>query len=63
METFTKKHYKVIAEIIKSELDHWEGQRPEVKVAIEQITRQLSGYFAADNKRYDPIKFMDACGL
>ena len=63
----TKKHFKVIAEIIKN---HRESQIPfndpnsQGQVhACNVIGRELASFCATMNPRFDRAKFLSACGI
>lgn len=66
----TKKDFKAVAEIIKSE--SLQGKKPidgsaSVMYAIQcvgsDIAKELADYFATQNPRFDCDRFMEACGL
>ena len=61
----TRKHYREVADILKSELDmeidnFTDGVRHG---SVERIAHRLSSMFADDNPHYSRTKFMEACGL
>ncbi len=58
----TKKHFKAIAEIIKTNLKD-AGDNEAMLKGIEYLANDLAEYFAQDNPKFDGIKFAEACGL
>lgn len=58
---FTKQHYKVIADIIKT------NQRKDdtlfTMAAHLNLVKSLTEYFVKDNDMFDKQKFLKACGL
>ena len=54
---FTRKHYKVFAEIIES------NRGDGVEYTLDQIASELADYFEQDNPRFDRDKFIKACGI
>jgi hypothetical protein len=79
MASFTQKHYKTVAHVLKTNLD-W----PEIELtssgndhddvnesystaaarcAVKGIALDFHNVFRMDNPRYDANKFMDACGI
>lgn len=70
---FTKKHYKAIAEIIKSEYMRYDGTGEndyEGKDTVGCIAGKLADYFEQNNPRcektntgFNRNRFMKACGL
>lgn len=62
----TKKHFKAVAEIIKTEYDFiLENDYRDVdsKDTVTNIIYKLADYFAMQNLRFDRERFMEACGL
>jgi len=62
----SKKDYRTIAEIMKSEYIRYDGTGEddgEGKNTVSCIVRKLSDYFTIDNPRFDRNRFMQACGL
>lgn len=63
----TKKHYKTIADIIKSQHQKTYPNMPiadnAFNIAKSSISQELADYFATQNPRFDRQKFLDACGL
>lgn len=61
----SRKHYKAIAEIVKShtdvhdhpDLNCWEA------IDTEPFIANLADYFAQDNPQFDRSRFLEACGL
>ena len=61
----TRKHYKAIAEIIKTQRDLatvFAGKQFAIQ-RISDIVDGLADYFAQDNPRFDRARFLAACGL
>ena len=56
---FEKRHYKVMANIIKGQLRLLDTTRE--REAIHTFKAVLADYFAADNPRFDRDKFIAAC--
>jgi hypothetical protein len=52
---FTKKHYEVLAEVIKEAQEH--------RYSWVLFARKLCSIFANDNIRFDHAKFIEACGF
>lgn len=52
---FTKRHYQVIAEVIKAFIVNREDKIRTVDAFVKR--------FKKDNKNFDKEKFMKACGL
>ncbi len=53
---------ETIAKIIKDEVDHWNGKDLRVQTALNEVSRNLAGYFETDNLRFDRPEFIKACG-
>ncbi len=56
----TKKEYELIARTIKSETTTSSGS---VRLALANLTANLTFAFREDNPRFDPDKFIRACGF
>lgn len=52
----SRKDYKAIAEIMKTESRGYE-------TIPDRISEKLADYFAQDNPRFDRDRFLAACGL
>jgi len=78
MASFTQKHYKTVAHVLKTNLMRYEidftssGNDDDVneiyatalaRGAVKDIALDLHNVFRVDNPRYDANKFMDACGI
>ena len=53
----TKRHFKVIAKIIKNEVEGNPNQSYYI------LTKRLGEYFHIENPRFDIKKFIEACGV
>ena len=67
---FTRRHYVAIAEVLKqysADEDAWIEKHGDVWVTADGDTSRprahikLAQMFAADNPRFDMVKFFDAC--
>ena len=58
MSTFTKKHYKAVAEIIRD----WMRTNPEVTEHLQSnsLINEFIVAFKADSSKFDHIKFLSA---
>ena len=54
----SRKHYKAIAEIIRT---NYAVSSEPVKFVLRDMTDQLCQYFESDNPRFDRQRFIDAC--
>ena len=79
MASFTQKHYKTVAHVLKTnlmryEIDFTSSGNDDADVdeiyatalargAVKDIALDLHNVFRVDNPRYDANKFMDACGI
>lgn len=60
----TKKHFKAVAEVIKSQImQYYIQERHACANGVESIAYHLADYFATQNPRFDRERFMKACGL
>lgn len=59
----TKKHFKAIAEIIRTSRDVIITYTSNKPIAECDVAEHLADYFATQNPRFDRQKFLDACGL
>jgi len=66
----SRKHYREVAEIIKSEREEWDTaaeytpeQRNAVRAATFIIASGLATMFQIDNANFDRKKFLEACGI
>jgi hypothetical protein len=58
----SRKHYRDVAEIIKTEVDRTNpagGVRP----VLARVAGELASMFKRDNGNFNRDKFMEACGL
>jgi len=64
MASFTQKHYKTVAHVLKTNLANHEIDFTYSGAdAVKGIALDLHNVFRMDNPRYDANKFMDACGI
>ena len=76
MVSFTQKHYKAVAHVLKTNLANHEIDftlicddvdeiyaTSTARVAIKDIALDFHNMFRVDNPRYDANRFMDACGI
>lgn len=63
----SRKHYREVAEIIKSEresvTDYPETMRESVLVSTLVIARRLATMFEIDNSNFNRAQFLKACGI
>ncbi len=57
----TRKHYKSIASIIENQLLLSDTKNEQL--GIERLARELSDQFSFWNDRFDPDRFLIACGI
>jgi hypothetical protein len=58
----TRKDYTAVAEAIRPQVQAGFFQTDEVKIVVGTIVENLCDTFAADNPRFDRVKFIEACG-
>jgi hypothetical protein len=68
MASFTQKHYKTVAHVLKTNLMRYEDVNEiyptmTARVALKDTALDFHNVFRLDNPRYDANKFMDACGI
>ncbi len=60
----TKKDFKAIAEIVKSNThEQFKFGDDTVWLSKQYTCRDLADYFATQNPNFDRKRFMEACGL
>lgn len=61
----SRKHYKAIAEIIKTQKDLADifAGKEFATQRIDDVATGLADHFAKDNPRFDRERFLAACGL
>lgn len=65
MAKFSKKHYTVVAKILRRAFKDIEAESPcigVVNTAIDVITNHFSTSFREDNKEFDTAKFVEEVG-
>jgi len=68
MTKFSKKHYKLLAEVLKKRVEeirgmHMTSENIGAMKEVHKIFDTLSNLFKADNKKFDPEKFKkEVCG-
>jgi hypothetical protein len=61
--TMTKKDYIAVAKILKDAREDAEtAVNREARSQTDQIALMLSELFAQENPRFDPVRFLKACG-
>jgi ferritin-like protein len=58
----SKKHFNKMANCINEEVGEW-SKLPDVRHSLWSIASCAAEIFSEDNKDFDRIKFMRACGL
>lgn len=56
----TKKHYKLIAEVLYT---YQLEQSTKIRSIVAAISAMLAAEFRRDNVRFNTQKFMEACGV
>lgn len=59
----SRKHYREVAEIIKTERVANPGMSPETEATLLRVASELASMFKRDNSNFNRDKFMEACGL
>lgn len=59
--TMSKKHFVVIAALIKSRLERETSE--ETKGGIRLVALDLANQFVSENPRFDKARFLTACGM
>lgn len=64
----TKKVFQQTADILRKRLDQAKGMfnrsgRDMAITAIQAIAKDFAEVYAADNPRFDKVKFFEACGI
>ena len=59
----TRKDYQLIAEVIKSGIENWEGWNEKPEEVLAGTARSLATKLAQDNPRFDRARFLTACGV
>lgn len=57
-----KKHFEAIAAILKAEKDTFQGNEA-AELAVERVAHNLCDMFTEFNGRFDPVRFLTACGV
>lgn len=66
MSKFSAQHYNAIAKDIREELSYYIPRYEEAAMfvkteALVKLALRFTKRFQADNERFDPKKFLDAC--
>jgi hypothetical protein len=58
----TKRHFEAIARILKERSEATRGNDFDGFVQVDAIADALADFFAAENPRFDRLRFLIACG-
>lgn len=59
----TRKDFELIAGVIQSSRDNYEGYSIDAMLAIETLARKMSNALAHTNDRFNRETFLTACGV
>ena len=61
----TRKHFKAIAEILRSEIEFAKKDRHcyNCRERLRNVTNELADFCATQNPLFDRAKFLEACGI
>ncbi len=62
-ETMTRKDYELIAKVIKVHANFKCTYTDQRKVEMLDLAIDLAVYFQEENPRFDPARFLKACGI